>query len=117
GTAWYAYSADTLASMSQVLQQEAVARGRTSEANSYYSQYTNYSGLATAVRSAYTNLNTAPEHWIHYDQNGNITSLFYNSQADCVVALFFNMVPGNQRANVIDILLHGSNGIENFYSS
>ena len=116
GTVWYAYSADTLAAMSQALQQDALLKGHFSGANFYYAQVTNYEALAAGVRSAYTNLANDPNHWIKYDQNNNITNLFHNTQADCLAALFFNMVPDNQRTNILGILLKGPVGIRTFNS-
>jgi alpha-L-rhamnosidase len=116
GTAWYAYSADTLAAMADALQGESILRGDIAGARTYYSQYANYKALAAAVRSAYANLANDPNQWIKYDQNQNINGLFHNTQADCLCALYFNMVPENQRSNILHILLKGPVGIENFNS-
>jgi len=100
--------------MSQVLQQDALSRGNGSGANFYYSQYTNYIAIAAAVRAAYTNLSS--QGWFKYDQSGNITNLFNNTQADCLAPLVFNMFPDNQRTNILNILLSGPIGIDNFNS-
>ncbi|MEI2722238.1 MAG: family 78 glycoside hydrolase catalytic domain [Verrucomicrobiota bacterium] len=112
GTAWYAFSADTVSAMSQVLQEEAVSKGLPSSATFFYGHSTNYAGLAAKVRTAYTN--STPLPWIKYDQNNKITNVFYNTQADCVMALHFDMVPQTQRSNVLDILLNAPYGINNF---
>jgi alpha-L-rhamnosidase len=116
GAAWYAYSADTLASMSDVLQQLAASRGDLARAQSYADRERFYAALAATVRSAYTNLANTPSRSLSYDSSNNLTNLFGNTQADCIMALAFNLVPDNQRSNVLNILLHGPIGIENFNS-
>lgn len=112
GTAWYAYSADTVASMSRVLQLEAAAKGDSASASFFYGHSTNYTDLATKVRKAYTN--STPLQWIKFDHNSKITNVFYNTQADCIMALYFDMLPQNQRSNVLDILLNAPYGINYF---
>jgi alpha-L-rhamnosidase len=116
GAAWYAYSADTLASMSDVLQAVAASRGDVARTQSYADRERFYAALAATVRSAYTNLANTPSRSLSYDANNNLTNLFGNTQADCIMALAFNLVPDNQRSNVLNILLHGPIGIENFNS-
>jgi alpha-L-rhamnosidase len=107
GTAWYAASADVAADISAVLRQDSTLRGDPARASFYGQQYTGYVNLARSVRSAYTNLS----QYIKYDTQGRITNLFLNTQAECVMALAFDMVPETQRTNIVQILLNGEWGI------
>jgi alpha-L-rhamnosidase len=117
GTAWYALGAEYVARMSQVLAQEAESKCRTADADFYKAQYTNYADLAAHIRQAYMGLSA----YIGYDEESRIVDFFLNTQADCLMGLAHNMVPEDQRANLMEILLNkpqlGINKFNNYYGS
>jgi alpha-L-rhamnosidase len=111
GTAWAAYSADVLSTMSRVLQQRASSRRDSVAARFYGAKYSEFSGLAAKLRSGYTNdLNG----FVTHDNKGNISAIDNNCQGACVMALYFDMIPPDQRPRVARELVYGATGIQNY---
>jgi alpha-L-rhamnosidase len=107
GTWAYIYSADLGANMSKVLETQALAAGDTVAAGIYGSNYVTYSNMAANGRSYFTN----PDNGlVAYDgQTGGISHIGYGTQGDYACALYFNMVPDNQRSNCVYLLLNEPN--------
>jgi len=104
----YIYSADLVANMSKTLQAAALASGDGTSANVYGNNYTTYSSMAAAARTYFTN---ATNGLVTYDsQTGTqITKVGAGTQADYAMALQYNLVPDNQRANCAALMLNDPN--------
>jgi alpha-L-rhamnosidase len=103
----YIHSADLGASMSSVLQAQALAAGDTVAAGIYGSNYVTYSNMAADGRSYFTNPNNG---LVAYDsQTGGINRIGNRTQGDYACALYFNVVPDNQRSNCVYLLLNEPN--------
>lgn len=120
GNCHFAYSADILANMSHVLQQEAASRGYFAESLSHSNSYAYYSSIATSVRSNFQRSASgpAPTGWVWYDSNGNLTKVGNGSQGDHAYALYFNMIPDSQRSNcMFHLLSYPLKGIRDYNKS
>lgn len=103
----YIHSADLAASMSGVLQAQALAAGDTASASIYGSNYVSYSNMAANGRSYFAN---SANGLVSYDgQTGGINRIGNRTQGDYACALYFNMVPDNQRSNCVYLLLNEPN--------
>lgn len=98
GTAWSAFSIDLVANMAHIL--------------GHVNDYAYFTGLAAMARTAYTN---ASNGLVTYS-GGNISGIDSNSQGDYMTALYCNMIPQNQRSNVLWYLIYQPNGITNYNS-
>lgn len=120
-TSWSAYSADTVASISRVLQGDALSKGMLSVADNYQDFATYYTAMASTIRDDYY------EQVVELDGDGKIKEFLSNwwtqapanlnlgpwpwrskSQGDCVTVLAFDMIPATQRPWVLTNMLLGT---------
>jgi alpha-L-rhamnosidase len=119
GTVWSAYSADTLAAMSRVLQLQALSNGDLTSASSYGSRYTYYTNMAAVIRTNYQNniveTNSAGVIVSFKSVNSKPGYVWHStSQGDCLSALYFDMLPCGQRASTISNVFSGYWGTSNY---
>lgn len=117
GMCHYARSADILVKLSEVLQLEALSRGDAVGASVYGNNYSSYVDWAGSVRSNFQRnpFGSDPKGYVYTNGSGNITNVGKGAQGDYAHALYFNMVPENQRANCVDKMLNdGDKGIVNY---
>ena len=111
GTAWAAHSSDLAKNISDVLSSEAQVNGGQVAADFYAHHRDFFTELSKRIRNGFTNSNN---HFVSYDPQGKIVAVDNNSQAACVAALYFDMLPENQRVRVARELVCGPYGIENY---
>lgn len=110
---FYAHSADLVASVSKVLQQQSLANNDVSSATTYSNNYAYYTNIAQLVRSNY--LAQTNRTGVVTNSSGDILSLGWGNQSDYSMALFFDMVAEAQRPNCIQLLLSSPHrGITNY---
>jgi alpha-L-rhamnosidase len=110
GTAFFAHSADLASDMAVVLWNDALRANDAASANSYSNSFNYFTELGRNIRSAFTN---AQNGIIQYSNN-TITKIGFGVQADYAFALYFNMLPDDQRTNAFSLLLSSRYGISNY---